>query len=97
MYKKTKQYVEAVTTHEYVLTSLEKYELGKGVEHLYDVVPISDVMSGKKAKVTRKTRESFEYRVKKGQEKRARERARKDKIREKEVQRKKALRQKEEK
>ncbi len=97
VYKKTKQYVEAVTTHEYVLTSLEKYELGKGVNHLYDVVPISDVMSGKKAKVTRKTRESFEYRVKKGQDKWLRERARKDKIRQKEVQRKKALRQKEEK
>ena len=80
-----------------VLTSVDTHELGKGVEHLYDVVPISDVMSGKKAKVSRKTRGSFEYRVKKGQEKRLRERARKDKIRQKEVQQKKALRQKEEK
>lgn len=97
VYKKTKQYVEAVTTHEYVLTSVNTNELGKGVNHLYDVIPISDVMSGKKAKVSRKTRESFEYRVKKRQEKWLRERARKDKIRQKEVQRKKALRQKEEK
>lgn len=67
------------------------------MEHLYDVVPISDVMSGKKAKVSRKTRDSLEYKNRKGQEKRARERARKDKIRQKEVQQKKALRQKEEK
>ena len=95
VYKKTKQYVEAVTTHEYVLTSVNTHELGKGVNHLYDVIPISDVMSGKKAKVSRKTRESFEYRYKKSQEKTLRERAREDKIRQKEVQRKKALRQKE--
>lgn len=97
VYKKTKQYVEAVTTHEYVLTSKDTHELGKGVNHLYDVIPISDVMSGKKAKVSRKTRDSLEYKNRKGPEKWLRERARRDKIRQKEVQRKRALQQKEEK